>query len=100
MAKTLYVHCPFCQGTMEVDAATGEVLQKWTHEKSEEGSDKMSSALKKLEDAKKRRATLFDDKKGEMEDQKKKLEKDFKDGVERAKKEGVKEKPLRPFDLD
>ena len=101
MGKTVYVTCPFCEGMMEVKADSGAVVQKWSSsERLAEGGDKMSSALKKLEDAKKKRAGLFDMRKEEMEGQKKKTEQSFMDAVERAKKEGVTENPLRPFDLD
>src|SRR4051812_36031970 len=101
MAKTIYVSCPFCEGMMEVNAETGAIVQKWPPKQKAAGDgDKMSSALKKLEEDKKKRAGLFDKKKEEMEGQKKKIEDAFKKEVERAKKEGVSENPFRPFDLD
>ncbi len=100
MAKTFYVNCPFCEGMMEVSAETGEVLQKWAPGDKEAKGDKMSSALQKLEEAKKKRVDLFDVKKGELDAQKKKAEDAFKKQVEKAKKEGVSENPIRPFDLD
>jgi ElaB/YqjD/DUF883 family membrane-anchored ribosome-binding protein len=86
---------------MEVNAESGDVVQKWSaQEKLEEGGDKMSSALKKLDEAKKRRVNLFDQKKDELKDKKKRIENAFKNEVERVKKEGVKENPFKPFDLD
>jgi uncharacterized protein YpuA (DUF1002 family) len=101
MAKTIYVNCPFCKGMMEIDTESGELINKWSHEERSQGAeDKMSSALKKIEQDKKKRATLFDKTKGELEGQKKKLEESFREQVERAKKEGTPEKPFRPFDLD
>ena len=101
MAKTIYVGCPFCEGMMEVDPSTGEVLQKWpAGQKTGADTDRMAAALKKIEDDKKKRASLFEQKRGEMEGQKKKIEDAFKKEVERVKKEGVDDKPLRPFDLD
>jgi hypothetical protein len=101
MGRKIFIECPFCEGSMEVDTDSGKILQKWeTRDKNEEQGDKMVSALKKLEDAKKKRATLFDQTKGELEGQKKKLESTFQSEVERVKKEGVKEKPFNPFDLD
>src|SRR5947208_493069 len=99
--KTIYVNCPFCEGMVEVDPETGDVLNKWSHaERSGKDGDKMAAALKKLEEDKKKRATLFNQTKEGMESQKKKLENAFKDEVERLKKEGIKEKPITPFDLD
>ncbi len=101
MAKSFYVNCPFCKGLMEVEAASGQVVQKWSpQERAQDSGDKMSSALKKLDDAKKKRAGLFSQKKEELEENRKKVEDSFKSEVERVKKEGVKENPLRPFDLD
>ncbi len=101
MSKTLYVDCPFCEGLMEVDIETGRVIAKWAKgERHASADDKISSALKKLNDAKKNRATLFDKTKGELEGQKKKLEDAFREQVEKAKKEGPGKKPFTPFDLD
>jgi len=86
---------------MEIDAESGQVVNKWSRDQRLASSDdKMSSALKKLEDDKKKRATFFDKAKGDLEGQKKKLEESFKKQMEKAKKEGVPEKPFRPFDLD
>lgn len=86
---------------MEVDSDTGSVLKKWApSENNPEDGDKMSSALKKLEENKKKRAGLFDKTREGLESQKKRLEKAFQSEVEKVKKEGVKENPLRPFDLD
>jgi hypothetical protein len=106
MSKTIYVKCPFCTAVAEVKSETGEVVNKWPPEaklpEGEEGDrmSSMSSALKKLENAKKNRETLFDKKKGELEDQKRKMQDVFKREVEKAKREGVDKNPLRPFDLD
>ncbi len=100
MAKTAYIDCPHCKGMMEVDLETGQVINQWSHEeKSKSGEDRMSSALKKIEENKKKRASLFDKTKGELEGQKKKLEESFRDQIEKAKKEGP-VKPFSPFDLD
>lgn len=101
MGKTIYIDCPFCKGMMEVDVQTGKIVQQW--EKKGEGDqdkDKMSLAFKKLEEAKEKRKDLFLKKKGELENQRKKILGQFEKDVERVKKEGVDETPLRPFDLD
>lgn len=101
MSKTIYVACPFCEGMLEIDPEKSAVVAKWgPGEKGKTSEEKMSDALKKLEDGKKRRANLFDKTREAMEDQKKKLDNVFKDEVDRVKKEGVKENPIRPFDLD
>ncbi len=100
MAKTVYIDCPFCTGMMEVNLETGKVINKWSHEeRNQSGEDRMSSALKKIGEDKKKRASLFDKTKEELEGQKKKLEQSFRDQIEKAKKDGV-EKPINPFDLD
>jgi hypothetical protein len=75
------------------------VIQKW-EASTETPTDKMSSALKKIGEGKKRRETLFDAKKNEIEGQKKEVENLFRKEVEKAKREGVKENPFKPFDLD
>jgi hypothetical protein len=100
MARTIYVNCSFCEGLMEIDTETGEVVQKWSPQEKAAGGDKMEAALKKLNDAKKQRVSLFEKKKDELESQKKKIEDAFKKEVDRIKKEGVKDAPPRPFDLD
>lgn len=101
MARSVYVNCPFCEGLMEIDAESGEILKKWSpKQKTEEGGDRMGEALKKLEEDKKRRVDLLERKKGELADQKKKIEDAFRKEVDRVKKEGVKDPPPRPFDLD
>lgn len=101
MGKTIYINCPFCKGMMELDVANGKIVQSWEHgkETANEG-DKIGAALKKLEEAKERRKDLFSKRKEELEDQKKKIIGSFEKEVERAREEGVDEKPLRPFDLD
>ena len=101
MGKSIYVTCSHCKGLMEVDSETGFVLKKWApSEKPINDGDKMSAALKKLEEDKKKREGLFDKTREGLSGQKKKLEQAFQDEVEKVKKEGVKENPLRPFDLD
>jgi hypothetical protein len=100
MAKTIYVDCPYCKGMMEIDLESGKVINKWSHEeRNQDAGDKMSSALKKIEEGKKKRATLFDKTKDGLEEQRKKLEESFRQQVEKAKKEKP-EKPFTPFDLD
>lgn len=101
MRKTVYVTCPFCTGMMEVSSDSGEIVDKW-EAKGNAGphEDKMSSALKQLEEQKKKRASLFSSKKEALEEQRKNSESVFKKEVERLKKEGVSENPIRPFDLD
>lgn len=99
MRKTIYVNCSFCAGMMEVDVESGEVVKKWSpKERAEENT--MEGALKKLEEDKKRRVSLFEERKDQLEGQKKKIEDAFKKEVERIKKEGIKDAPPRPFDLD
>jgi len=101
MGKSIYVTCATCKGLMEVDSETGDVLKKWapTAANPDDG-DKMESALKKLEADKKKREGLLEKTRDGLANQKKKLEDAFKKEVEKVKKEGVKEKPFRPFDLD
>ena len=101
MSKTTYIDCPFCEGLLEVDLTTGQVVEKWAAEEREgETGDKMTDALKKLNDAKAKRKDLFSQKKGELDGQKKKLSSDFEKEVEKLKKKGNVEKPFSPFDLD
>lgn len=100
MAKTIYVNCSFCEGLMEINIETGDIVQKWAPGEKNQKGDKMESALQKLQEAKAKRAGLFDQKKGELDSQKKKAADLFKKQVEKAKKEGVAENPIRPFDLD
>jgi hypothetical protein len=85
---------------MEVEAESGKVIQKWEPEASDAPLDKMSNALKKIDEGKKRRQTLFDAKKSEIEGHRKESEDLFRKEMEKIKREGVKENPLKPFDLD
>ena len=100
MQRTIYVNCPFCEGLLEIDSESGDIVQKWSPQQRHEGGDKMAGALRKLDDAKKKRLSLFEQKKDELEDQKKKAQDVFRKEVDRVRKEGVKDAPLRPFDLD
>jgi hypothetical protein len=99
--KTFYVDCPFCDGMMEIDAETGKMIKKWAaSEKLSADQDRMQTALQKLEDDKKKRATILDDTRQRMADQKRRTENLFKNQVEKIKKEGISEKPENPFDRD
>jgi hypothetical protein len=101
MSRSFYVDCPCCKALLEVDAETGHVIKKWTaSERNRPGEDKMTAALKKIEEDKKKREGLFDKTKSGLEEHKKKMDEVFQQQVEKVKKEGVKENPLRPFDLD
>lgn len=100
MARTIYVNCSFCTGLMEVDAESGEVVKKWSPKDRAAGGNTMEDALKKLSDDQRRRATLFDDTKGQIDSQKKKVEDVFRKEVDRIKREGIKDPPPNPFDRD
>ena len=52
----------------------------------------MSAALRKLEEDKKKRETLLDQTKSNLEERRKKMEDAIKKEVDKAKKEGVKDK--------
>ena len=98
---TFYVNCPCCKAMLEVDAEDGKVLNKWTaSERSKSGEDKMMAALQKMEEDKQKRAGLFDKTKSGLDEKKRRMDEAFKKEVEKIKKEGLKEKPLTPFDLD
>lgn len=101
MAKTFYVNCPCCKALLEVDAETGDLVNKWTpSDVAKPGEDKMTAALKKLEEDKKKRESLLDNTKSRLEEKRKRVDDAFKKEVEKVKKEGVSEKPFSPFDLD
>ena len=99
--KTFYIECPHCDGMMEIDAESGKMLKKWAAaEKLPPNQDKMQAALQKLEEEKRKRATILDDTRHRLVNEKKKTEKLFQQQVEKVKKEGVSENPLNPFDRD
>jgi hypothetical protein len=99
--KTFYVDCPFCDGMMEIDAESGKMLKKWgPSEKLAADQDKMQAALRKLENDKKRRATILDDTRNRIASDKRKAESLFEQQVKKIKKEGIAEKPQNPFDRD
>lgn len=101
MSKTFYVNCPCCKALLEVDAEDGQLVNKWSaQERAQPGVDRMSAALQKIEEDKKKRASLFDKTKSGLEDKKKRVDEAFKKEVEKIRREGLGEKPLTPFDLD
>ena len=102
MSKTIYVDCPLCEGLLEIDPESGEVVNKWSaSDRNASGADKMTAALKKIEEARRSRKDLFDRKRVEMEDKKRRLEDEFRKNVEKAKNDGAGDKkPISPFDLD
>jgi hypothetical protein len=100
MGRSIYVNCGFCKGLMEVDSETGDVLKKWSAKEKPADGDVMGAALRKMEEDKKKRASLLEDTKGEMEAKRKKMEDVFRKEVDRVKKEGFKEPPMNPFDRD
>jgi uncharacterized Zn finger protein (UPF0148 family) len=98
---TFYVNCPCCSALLEVNAEDGRVVNKWTaSERNKSGEDKMKSALQKLQDDKKKRETLLENTKSNLDAKKKRMDEAFRKEVEKIKKEGLGEKPLTPFDLD
>lgn len=98
---TFYVNCPCCSALLEVDAEDGRVVNKWTpSERHKSGEDKMKAALQKLQDDRKKRENLLENTRSTLDAKKKRMDDAFRKEVEKIQKEGLGEKPLRPFDLD
>ncbi len=98
---TVYVNCPCCSAMLEVDVEDGRVVNKWNaSERSKSGEDKMKAALLKMEEDKRKRESLLENTKSNLEAKKKRMDEVFKKEVEKIKKDGLGEKPLTPFDLD
>lgn|GEM_PF-43929 len=62
--------------------------------------DPLAASLKKLEEEKARRKSLFEQTAAEIEKKKSAAQKNFEQSVEQARKEGKVERPPSPFDLD
>lgn len=102
MDRTVYVECPFCKGMLEADAESGKIVNGWKHDEvPQSAKDKLESALRKIEEGKKKRKDLFESTKGQIDEKRKQAEDLFKKEVNKIKKEGGKvERPASPFDLD
>ncbi|MEK7287748.1 MAG: hypothetical protein AAB091_04235 [Elusimicrobiota bacterium] len=100
--KSHLIECPFCRGTLEVGADSGKVLQKWPSGRLQGGSpeERFGDALKKMDEAKKKREDYFSNAASEMQDKKKKAQRLFEEQVKKIKKEGLETPPERPFDFD
>ncbi|MBI4064244.1 MAG: hypothetical protein HY401_08095 [Elusimicrobia bacterium] len=101
MTKSHLVHCPFCKSALEVEAATGKLLNQWEHKKSGQSTtEKFSQAMEDLKEGKKKRDEFFSSAAEKMEEKKKKTDKLFGEGLKKIKEEGLGERPPNPFDLD
>ena len=100
--KSHLLECPFCKGTLEVSADSGKILQKWPAGQLQGSSPQecFGDALKKMDEAKKKREDYFSNAASQMQDKKKKAQKLFEEQVKKIKEEGLDKPPERPFDLD
>lgn len=87
---------------MEIEGASGKVLQKWPPGQLTAGTpeERLGEALKKMDEAKKKREEYFSSAASQLEEKKKKAAKLFEEQIKKIKKEGPITPPERPFDLD
>ena len=93
--------CPFCHGTMEVNAESGKVVNKWEAKKPQvSANERFSDALKKMDQDKKERVTLFERQQQELRDKKKQADDTFKKRLQEIKEKGeIEPPPKRDVDL-
>ncbi len=99
-ARTVYVTCPLCGGTLEVHAENGKVVRHFAAKEKPASGDALSEAVSALKDRPSRQEAMFQ---AAREKEKHKIER--LEGVFREKKKAIEEsgetgKPLRPIDLD
>ncbi|MBI2070073.1 MAG: hypothetical protein HYT79_05665 [Elusimicrobia bacterium] len=101
MNKTHLVDCPFCKGTLEVDAGSGKVVNKWEGgRKDKPAGERFSEAVQKLEEGKKKRDEFFSSAAERLKEKKKKTDDLFGEQLKKVKEEGLEGPPERPFDFD
>lgn len=101
MKKTLRIECPFCKSTVEVDALSGAIIDKWKKHEVDPSKDQMKEALERVGREKSERAAKFQQAKNGLGRKKKMIEDAFKEKLKKVKEEGDDGKPpLRPIDLD
>lgn len=97
MDRTIYVDCPCCGARIEALAENGKVVQHWDKPKKKATFE---DSLKKIEKEKESHEKYFENAARQLEDKKKKARELFEQGVDKIKKEGLGEKPIRDIDLD
>lgn len=97
MNRTIYVDCPCCGARLEAEAESGKVVRHWKTPKKKES---LEDTLRRLEKEKDEHAGFFEKAAGQMEAKKRKAREAFEQGVEKIKKEGLGERPIRDIDLD
>ncbi len=81
------VECPYCRATMEVEAASGRVLNKWEkRNKSLPTEEKFKEALDQEKHGKDKLSQYFQGAQSQMEQNKKKAEELFKENLKKIKK--------------
>lgn len=100
MPEPLIVKCPFCEGTLDIDRQTGEIVRKWkAGEKAAPAAERFKEAIQKLEQEKKTREARFQEAQTLLKGKKKKIEEAFEKEVKKAKEEGP-AKPPHPLDWE
>lgn len=96
----LEVKCPDCGNILIVNKRSGEVVEVREPILEESTGDRFEDAFKKVKDSKATLEDRFEAARAKEKERQSKLDSLFKEGLERAREEGVNEKPKRDFDLD
>ena len=99
MKRTIFVTCPDCQNTLEVDAESGRVIGHWAKGFKDPTKDSFAEGLKKIQEQKEKRKSLLQTTQEELAKKKHQVQESFQEKLNQAKKEGP-QKPQSPFDLD
>ena len=85
--KTHYVECSFCHATMEVEAASGKVINKWERrDKTLPTQEKFKEALTKEKQGKEKLSQYFQGAQSQMEQSKKKADELFRENLKKIQK--------------
>ena len=98
--KQWTLHCPECEATLVIDAATGEVISHRGIKKPPAGGKDMETLVAELEQEKVEAESVFDREMAAMKDQDRLLDEKFQQALKRAKEDPDEGPPLRPIDLD
>ena len=99
--KTHLIICPYCHATVEVEAASGKLVNKWQKKNPEQSrGERFNDALREINEGKKKRDEYFSSAADKLQEKKKKANQLFGEQLKKVKEEGLIEPPPRPFDLD
>ena len=99
-ARTMLVTCPFCRGTLEVNAANGKIVRRFPPRDEAESDDLLADALKKVKEGESRREKMLREAREKEKGKLERIEKAFREKKREIEESGDTGKPIRDIDLD